>query len=75
MVREMHALGNKILNDICEREGIEERRFRFGFHLPPVNSIDHIHLHCFIEPFGEFKYDKIVYGWFMKSVESMLRKL
>lgn len=25
--------------------------FRFGFHQPPVNSVDHLHLHCLALPF------------------------
>ena len=24
---------------------------RFGFHQPPFNSVDHLHLHCFALPF------------------------
>lgn len=32
---------------------------RFGFHIPPFNSIDHLHLHCLVEPLtfmGRLKY-------------------
>lgn len=25
---------------------------RFGYHLPPFNSVDHLHLHCFGLPFA-----------------------
>ena len=25
--------------------------FRFGFHLPPFNSVDHLHMHAFALPF------------------------
>ena len=24
---------------------------QFGYHLPPFNSVDHLHLHCFALPF------------------------
>lgn len=26
-------------------------RAKFGFHIPPFNSIDHLHLHCILLPF------------------------
>jgi sulfate adenylyltransferase (ADP) / adenylylsulfatase len=48
IIKEMKVVGEKVLNNICDKLKVEERKFRFGFHLPPVNSIDHLHLHCFI---------------------------
>ncbi|ONK73773.1 uncharacterized protein A4U43_C04F35220 [Asparagus officinalis] len=27
------------------------RLYRFGFHQPPFNSVNHLHLHCFALPF------------------------
>ena len=70
----MRKIGEKVLNKICEEKGVE-KNFRFGFHLPPVNSIDHLHLHCFIEPLSGFKYNKIDYGWLLNSVEDVIKKL
>lgn len=64
----MKKIGEKVLNEICDKLKIEERQFRFGFHLPPFNSIDHLHLHCFIEPIDSFKYNRIFYGYFLNSV-------
>ncbi|KAH7857335.1 hypothetical protein Vadar_011441 [Vaccinium darrowii] len=28
-----------------------QKQYRFGFHQPPVNSVDHLHLHCLALPF------------------------
>ncbi|XP_047342711.1 bifunctional adenosine 5'-phosphosulfate phosphorylase/adenylylsulfatase HINT4 [Impatiens glandulifera] len=28
-----------------------QSKHRFGFHQPPFNSVDHLHLHCFALPF------------------------
>jgi galactose-1-phosphate uridylyltransferase len=70
----MHEIGQKILDRICEKQGIE-KSYRFGFHLPPFNSIDHLHLHCFIEPLTSWKYDKVYYGIVLNSIEDTLEKL
>ena len=70
----MHKIGEKVLNDICEKKGLE-KQFRFGFHLPPINSIDHIHLHCFIEPLSAWKYNTLLYGWLFNTVDQTLEKL
>lgn len=48
-----------------------------GFHVPPLISIFHIHLHGFILPFsnrllGKYKYN---YGPVFKSVEEVMTML
>jgi diadenosine tetraphosphate (Ap4A) HIT family hydrolase len=67
-IKEMKLIGEKVLNGMCEKLNITNRQFRFGFHLPPFNSIDHLHLHCFIEPIESFKFNRIFYGYFLNSV-------
>lgn len=53
----------------------ESKEYRFGFHLPPYNSIDHTHLHCFVLPFSSFVKDKVIYGKLMSSVEEVIEKI
>ena len=55
-----------------EKNNIQQNKYRFGFHLPPYNSIDHVHLHGFLLPINEWKYDKMLYGWVMTSIEEMV---
>ena len=71
---EMKEKGRKILDEICEKEGWHQE-YRFGFHLRPYNSIDHIHLHCFVLPFTSLIKDKIVYGKMLTKVEEVVLKL
>ncbi|KXN82985.1 Histidine triad nucleotide-binding protein 3 [Leucoagaricus sp. SymC.cos] len=41
IVQSMQRIGDKILND----HEISPSMRRMGFHIPPFNSIDHLHLH------------------------------
>lgn len=39
---------------------------RFGFHQPPFNSVDHLHLHCFALPFvPRYRYASysLIFSW------------
>lgn len=44
----VREFGHLVLNKICDQHHIGDRAYRFGFHLPPYNSVHHIHLHCFV---------------------------
>ncbi|GMH45074.1 hypothetical protein BSKO_13031 [Bryopsis sp. KO-2023] len=47
LVSHMHDVGLKILDD--RHPGADAL---FGFHKPPFNSINHLHLHCIALPFN-----------------------
>jgi len=47
LVRNLHAAGVQALSDL----GFPASDQRFGFHIPPFNSINHLHLHAFGLPF------------------------
>ena len=62
-----------------EKLGTRGKRedLRMGFHLPPLTSVFHIHLHGFILPFrnqllGKYKYN---YGPVFKSVQEVMAML
>ena len=48
LVRRMQALGSKALDSLSTTKAPETR---FGFHIPPIRSVDHLHLHCLALPF------------------------
>lgn len=52
---------------------------RFGFHQPPFNSVDHLHLHCFALSFlprwKAVKYKSLdLFGGFIEA-ETLLAKI
>jgi hypothetical protein len=68
----MYAVGRTLV----EREA-PGARTQFGYHLPPFNSVDHLHLHCFALPFmpawKSLKYTPAVgHLWYLPA-ESLLQ--
>lgn len=58
------------------KEMFPEEKYVFGFHHPPRNSIDHLHMHCIVKPFKKFK-SKMSYSnylWFI-SPEEVVKKI
>ncbi|KAL9263053.1 Bifunctional adenosine 5'-phosphosulfate phosphorylase/adenylylsulfatase HINT4-like protein [Drosera capensis] len=52
---EDHSLGLRhMLNvgkTLLEQAAPKSTNYRFGFHQPPFNSVNHLHLHCFALPY------------------------
>ncbi|KAK2969440.1 hypothetical protein RJ640_012840 [Escallonia rubra] len=47
LVNHMLDVGQTLLN----RDAPQSEQYRFGFHQPPFNSVNHLHLHCLALPF------------------------
>ncbi|KAI7751283.1 hypothetical protein M8C21_003875 [Ambrosia artemisiifolia] len=47
LVRHMLSVGQTLLS----RDAPDSTHYRFGFHQPPFNSVNHLHLHCLALPF------------------------
>ncbi|KAG0449315.1 hypothetical protein HPP92_020664 [Vanilla planifolia] len=47
LVNHMLDVGRSLL----QTDAPESKLYRFGFHKPPFNSVNHLHLHCFALPF------------------------
>ncbi|XP_057860098.1 bifunctional adenosine 5'-phosphosulfate phosphorylase/adenylylsulfatase HINT4 isoform X3 [Cryptomeria japonica] len=41
----------KIGQSLLQRDAPGALQYRFGFHQPPFNSVNHLHLHCFALPY------------------------
>ncbi|KAF8019330.1 hypothetical protein BT93_G0109 [Corymbia citriodora subsp. variegata] len=47
LVSHMLDVGRTLL----QRDAPQSKQYRFGFHQPPFNSVNHLHLHCLALPF------------------------
>ncbi|KAI5655703.1 hypothetical protein M9H77_32890 [Catharanthus roseus] len=47
LVSHMLDVGQSLLR----RDAPNSKHYRFGFHQPPFNSVNHLHLHCLALPF------------------------
>uniref|UniRef100_A0A0D9W7L3 HIT domain-containing protein n=1 Tax=Leersia perrieri TaxID=77586 RepID=A0A0D9W7L3_9ORYZ len=75
LVSHMLAVGRDLLN----RDAPNSEEHRFGFHQPPFNSVDHLHLHCLALPFmpswRQVKYTPLgPLGGFLEA-ESLLERI
>ncbi|KAF1002173.1 bifunctional adenosine 5'-phosphosulfate phosphorylase/adenylylsulfatase HINT4 isoform X1 [Apium graveolens] len=75
LVSHMYDVGRTLLR----RDAPQSTRYRFGFHQPPLNSVNHLHLHCLALPFTP-RWKSIKYfplgplGGFIE-VEKLLQRL
>lgn len=61
LARRMLEVGERVVDDEKEKQKTKkdggalfvsnEETTRFGYHLPPFNSVDHLHMHAFALPF------------------------
>lgn len=68
-LRSMEEAGLEFLKQTSGNKSLGESEVRLGFHLPPHNSIDHVHLHCFLLPIKSWIEDRGIYGHMLKSVK------
>ncbi|XP_006414330.2 bifunctional adenosine 5'-phosphosulfate phosphorylase/adenylylsulfatase HINT4 isoform X2 [Eutrema salsugineum] len=74
LVSQMLSVGQELL-----LKDAPQTIHKFGFHQPPFNSVDHLHLHCFALPFvprwKAIKYTSLgPFGGFIEA-ETLLEKL
>lgn len=75
LVSHMLNVGQTLL----QRDAPLSTQYRFGFHQPPLNSVNHLHLHCLALPFTPrwklIKYMPLGHlGGFIK-VEKLLERI
>ncbi len=49
--------------------------YRFGYHEPPKNTIDHLHLHCIVLPITNPYLNGVVFGKFLTKTETIIAKI
>ncbi|QRV74763.1 scavenger mRNA-decapping enzyme DcpS [Ceratobasidium sp. AG-Ba] len=67
LLNRMHDAGSQVLDDL----GVSKDHQRFGFHIPPFNSVNHIHLHAqglpYLNVYREKKYRSANSRWLGKT--------
>ena len=63
------------MNFLIKKYHIDSKIIIMGFHIPPFNSVQHLHMHCIIPPFKNcwnklFKVDCV-----MRRIDSQIHKL
>ena len=78
LARRMLELGKEcVARDFPDEPDLETR---FGYHIPPFNSVDHLHMHAFALPFDppwkERKYSSHPWARFaFKPAEELMKEL
>ena len=72
-VEDMCRIGSKLLTSIEPH-----REHKFGFHVPPWNSVDHLHLHCFALPHRsclalKYKVTDTAWAGYMTAAQAVAR--
>lgn len=67
LLKEMQKYGEIYLNLKWPNE-----KYRFGYHMPPNTSIDHLHLHGFVLPLKDQMKNMITYGYMLTGTEKII---
>lgn len=70
LIAHMKAVGTKLLLQLAP--GSEQV---FGFHKPPFNSVNHLHLHCMAKPFKSVLKKVFKYWMTFPKPEDVIRGL
>lgn len=70
LLKHLEEVGKKIL---LEKKATAA--LRFGYHQPPMNSVDHLHLHGFMLPLTNDYLDKVIYGFKLASTQKIIDNL
>ena len=62
-----HALDYILKNN----QNITDKDVNFGFHIPPFNVINHIHMHCIVEPYNSCL-NSLVNKCIMRSLDKVI---
>ncbi|KAL7598742.1 bifunctional adenosine 5'-phosphosulfate phosphorylase/adenylylsulfatase HINT4 isoform X1 [Lactuca sativa] len=61
---EDYSLVSHMLNvgqTLLQRDAPNSTQYRFGFHQPPFNSVNHLHLHCLALPYVSSRWKTVKY--------------
>ncbi|KAL7746283.1 hypothetical protein RI367_008354 [Sorochytrium milnesiophthora] len=72
----VQRLGTQSLAIVKQKLGVDPQSVRLGFHVPPFNSVYHLHLHILVEPIKMSRRYKYASGvWWFRSLDEQLAML
>ena len=60
---------------LTKNYNIESKIIIMGFHIPPFNSVEHLHMHCIIPPFKNCWQKLLKVDCVMRRIDSQINKL
>lgn len=75
LLRRLEANAIRVMNELQAAGRAPAGPLRLGYHLPPLTTVHHLHLHCFLLPFRSPVKDQVYYGHCLHPTNSIIKSI